>query len=152
MVVPTPPSGAQDDESPVKKSAKPQSTQVAVVDEVALQREYFGDLDVRLVNETRDPLWSAATEEKLRSSVQDLRPRITVDNARCGQTMCRVDTTVPEVREEVAAIDKFITASLSLLSEAVVRDGDGPGRHIVYFARKGTEFPPMNPPPPFVVP
>jgi hypothetical protein len=115
-----------------------------VIDEVALQREYFGDLDVQLAGETRDPVWSAATEEKLRESAHDLRPRITVDNAQCGQTMCRVAATVPDPREDSAALDKFITASLDLLPEVVVHNGDGPGRHIVYFARQGSGFPPMN--------
>ena len=37
-----------------------------------------------------------------------------------------------------------ITASLDLLPEVVVHNGDGPGRHIVYFARQGSGFPPMN--------
>jgi hypothetical protein len=116
------------------------------IDETALQREYFGDLDVRLGSETRDPLWAAATEERLRSSVRDLRPRITVDNAQCGQTMCRVEATVPDPHEEVAAMDKFLSTSLALFPEAVVRDGEGPGRHVVYFARRGSEFPPMDAP------
>jgi hypothetical protein len=118
----------------------------ARADEVALQQEYFGDLDVRLASETRDPVWSASTEEKLRGSVQDLQPRITVDNAQCARTICRVETTVPDPREDGIALNKFISASLALLPEAVIREGDGPGRHIVYFARQGAGFPPMNAP------
>ena len=118
------------------------------VDEVALQREYFGDLDVRLAGEARDPSWAVPTEEKLRHSVEDLRPRITIDNARCGQTMCRVETRVAEVKDDAAALDNFVSSAMGLLPEAVVADGEGPGHHIVYFARKGTEFPPMNAPEP----
>jgi hypothetical protein len=143
LVVPTPPAGMVTAGQAV---AGPAPHKPVHLDEVAIQREYFGDLDVRLAGEGRDPGWSVVTEEKLRGSVEDLRPRITVENAQCGQTMCRVETTVPEPREDAAALEKFISTSLALLSEAVVRDGDGPGRHIVYFARKGSEFPPMNAP------
>jgi hypothetical protein len=132
---------------PNAKVPKPPA-KVPLVDEAALEREYFGDLDARLAGETPDPAWSTATAEKLRGLVYDLRPRIAVDKAECGRTMCRVETSVPELREEAAALDKFISASNALLPEAVVHDGDGPGRHIVYFARKGSEFPPMNPPAP----
>jgi hypothetical protein len=144
LVVPVPPGtvAAEPQAKPVRGPLGP----APAIDETALQREYFGDLDVRLGSETRDPLWAAATEERLRSSVRDLRPRITVDNAQCGQTMCRVEATVPDPHEEVAAMDKFLSTSLALFPEAVVRDGEGPGRHVVYFARRGSEFPPMDAP------
>lgn len=112
-------------------------------DEVALQRQYFGDLDVRLASEARDPVWSEQTEEKLRS-VHDLRPRISVENARCGQTMCRVETRAAEVKDDAAALNNFIQSTGAVLPEAVVADGETPGHHIVYFARRGTEFPPMS--------
>jgi hypothetical protein len=115
-------------------------------DEAAVQEHYFGDLDVRFANESRDPAWSEGAEEKLRSSAQDQRPRINLASARCGQTMCRVEAMVPEPGEEAAALEKFISASAGMLPEAVVRDGEGRGQHIVYFARKGSEFPPMTPP------
>jgi hypothetical protein len=31
------------------------------------------------------------------------------------------------------------------MPEAMVHSGDGPGRHIVYLARQGSGFPPMEP-------
>jgi hypothetical protein len=116
------------------------------VDEAALQAEYFGDLDVRLAGETRDPVWAAAIEEKLRTAAFDVRPRINIDSTRCGQTMCRVDANVPDLQHQGAALEKFILSTVALLPEAVVRDGDGPGLHILYFARQGSEFPPMTAP------
>jgi hypothetical protein len=113
------------------------------IDEVALQRQYFGDLDVRLASEARDPVWSAETEEKLRA-VHELRPRISVESARCGQTMCRVETRTAEAKDDTAALNNFIEKTVSLLPEAVVADGEAPGHHVVYFARRGAEFPPMT--------
>jgi hypothetical protein len=142
IVVPVAP-GAGAEEPPARPTKGPRAA--VPVDEAAVQREYFGDLDVRLGSETRDPVWAAATEEKLRNSVRELRPRVTVDNAQCAQTMCRVEASVPDPREDVAAMDRFISTTLALFPEAVLREGDGPGRHIVYLARKGTEFPPMTP-------
>jgi len=133
---------SEKNDRPAKKSA-PKLTEAQ---EAELQAEYFGDLDVRLSTELRDPVWAAATEEKLRNLVPDLRPRIDVENPRCGQTMCRVEARIPEVREEAAALEKFLVAAARVLPEAVIRDGDGPGRHIVYFAREGSAFPPMNAP------
>jgi len=147
LVVPAPaPMAPVGDERSTTSEKAARASKAAPADEVALQREYFTDLDVRLSGETPDPAWSASTEEKLRNSVRDLRPRITVDKAQCGQTMCRVETTAPDPHEDAAALDKFVSASLALMPEVVVRDGDGPGRHVVYLARKGTEFPPMNAP------
>jgi hypothetical protein len=145
LVVPTPPAGpTAENQAGTTAHAAPGKT--VVLDEAAIQREYFGDLDVRLATEARDASWSAPTEEKLRRSVRELTPRINVDKAECGQTMCRVETTVPDVREDAAALDKFIAASLDILPEAVVSDGDRHGRHVVYFARPGSGFPPMSPP------
>jgi hypothetical protein len=118
----------------------------APIDEVALQEHYFGDLDHRFANESRDPAWSEGVEEKLRTSAQGQSPRISLSSARCGQTMCRVEATIPDPHEEAAALQKFISSSAGILPEAVVRDGEGRGQHIVYFARKGTEFPPMTAP------
>jgi hypothetical protein len=140
LVVPVAPGADADAPAPTARTHALPSP----VDEVAIQREYFGDLDVRLASESRDPVWSAATEEKLRGSAHELRPRITVDKAQCGETMCRVEATVPEPREDVAAVNKFLAVSLHEMPEAMVRDGDGPGRHVVYFARQGSGFPPMN--------
>jgi hypothetical protein len=144
-VAPTRPAAVMPEEQ-ARAGAAPTPRRRVPIDEVALQREYFGDLDVRLAAETRDPVWSAATEEKLRGSARDLRPRIYVENAQCGQSMCRVETSVPDPRDDSAALDKFVAASLDLLPEAVIRNGDGPGRHTLYFARQGSEFPPLSPP------
>jgi hypothetical protein len=144
VLVPVPPAAVAA-EPPAKPATGPTGSAPAI-DEAAVQREYFGDLDVRLGTETRDPTWAAATEERLRSSVRDLRPRISVDNAQCGQTMCRVEASVADPREDSTAMDRFLSTSLALFPEVVIRDGEGPGRHVVYFARKGSAFPPMNPP------
>ena len=146
LVVPVSPVARTGEERPATNEKVDRGKNVAAVDEVALQREYFADLDVQLAGETRDPAWAAPTEERLRNSVHDLRPRISVDNAQCGQTMCRVEATVSDPHDDAAALDKFISTSLALLPEAVIRDGDGPGHHVVYFARKGSEFPAMNVP------
>jgi hypothetical protein len=142
-LVPAPPAAAEQATEPHAKAkiAGP-IAQSGPADEAALQRQYFGDLDVRLASEPRDPVWSAETEEKLRS-VHELRPRISVENARCGQTMCRVETRVVDTRDDAAAVNNFISSSAGALPEAVVADGEAPGHHIVYFARKGAEFPPM---------
>jgi hypothetical protein len=145
MVVPVPPTMGVPEQQP--RVARPPAGHPPI-DEAAVQREYFGDLDERLGGEARDPDWAAATEERLRTSARDLRPRITVDNAQCGHTMCRVEASVTDAHEDVPAMEKFISSSLALFPEAVIRDGEAPGRHIVYFARKGGEFPPMNPPEP----
>jgi hypothetical protein len=145
VMVPVAPSSVPD-EAPTKATRPGAARAAASVDEVALQREYFGDLDVRLGTETRDPVWAAATEERLRNSVREMRPRLTLDNAQCGQSMCRVEAAVTDPHEDAAAMEKFLSSSLALFPEAVLRDGEGPGRHIVYFARKGSEFPPMSKP------
>jgi hypothetical protein len=146
LVVPVEPAKAAEAAELQPKAVGRTVPRFTPVDEVALQREYFGDLDVRLAGEARDPNWAVPTEEKLRHSVEDLRPRITIDNARCGQTMCRVETRVAEVKDDATALNNFVASATGLLPEAVVADGEGPGHHIVYFARKGTEFPPMNAP------
>jgi hypothetical protein len=115
----------------------------AVLDEAAIQREYFGELDARLAAETRDPSWSAATEERLRGTTQDLRTLINVDSAQCGSSLCRVDTTVVQPQEEARALDRFLAATIAVLPDAVVREGDEPGRRIVYFSRTTGGLPPM---------
>jgi hypothetical protein len=117
---------------------------IVEVNEAALQLVYFGELDARLAAEGRDAVWSAATEERLRTSAHELRPRISLAGAQCGQTLCRAEIAVADLREEAAALDKFISTSTALLPEAVVRDGEQPGGHIVYFARRVGDFPPMN--------
>jgi hypothetical protein len=119
------------------------ATKAAAVDEVALQQSYFSELDARLASETRDPLWSAPTEELLRGSAHELRPRISVEAAQCGSSMCRVETSVEDPQEEARALDKFLSATVALLPDAVVREGAQPGRRIVYFSRKSGDFPPM---------
>jgi hypothetical protein len=133
------------EEAPAPAAPPPRlADQKAEVDEVALQRAYFGELDARLAGETRDPSWAATTEEMLRGSTHDLRPRISVDNAQCGQTMCRVETSVPDPQEEIPAMNKFLHSIVMVLPEAVVRDGEQPGHRVVYFARQGGQFPPMT--------
>jgi hypothetical protein len=126
------------------KLPPPRFGAAAAVDEVALQRAYFGELDARLAAEVRDPAWAAPTEELLRGTSRELRPRISVEAAQCGRSMCRVETA-SDPQEEGPALDRFITATVSLLPEVVVRDGDLPGRRVVYFARKVGEFPAMVP-------
>jgi hypothetical protein len=144
LVVPGPPPDSSTPAAALTPApaARPAAKKV-VVDEVALQRSYFGELDARLAGETRDPVWSAPTEELLRGSTRDLRPRLSIDAAQCGQTMCRVETTA-DPQEEARALDKFLAATVALLPEAVVRDGEQPGHRIVYFARKTGDFPPMT--------
>jgi hypothetical protein len=115
----------------------------AALDEAAIQREYFGELDARLASETRDPVWSAATEERLRGTTQDLRSLINVDAAQCGSSLCRVDTTVVSPQEEARALDRFLAATIAVLPDAVVREGVEPGRRIVYFSRTTGGLPPM---------
>jgi hypothetical protein len=140
-----PPERGAGEEAPAPAAAPPRLTEKhGAVDEVALQRAYFGELDARLAGETRDPVWAAPTEELLRGSTHDQRPQISVENAQCGETLCRVETSVPDLREEIPALNKFLTATVTVLPEAVVRDGDQPGRHVVYFARKAGGFPAMT--------
>jgi hypothetical protein len=148
LVVPAPgPVPSTDTEAPAEAATAKTVARPVELNEAALRQAYFGELDARLASESRDPVWAVATEEKLRGSAQDLRPRIDIEGAQCGQTLCRVEALVPEPRDEAVALNQFVSASLGALPEAVIRDGDGPGRHVVYFARKGNEFPPMEPPP-----
>lgn len=147
LVVPVAPEEARATGSDPRPAAAPPavSAQVAL-DEAAVEREYFGELDARLAAETRDPVWSAATEERLRGSTEDLRSIISVDAARCGSSLCRVDTTVVQPQEEAQALNRFLSAAIAVLPDAVVREGDQPGRRIVYFARHPDVIPPMLPP------
>src|SRR5688572_19546348 len=94
LPAPLPP-GATGPEEMAGPVTRPIVPKAAEVNEKQLQEEYFGELDVRLSSEGRDPVWAPATEEKLRGSVADLRPRMNIETIQCGQTMCRMETSVP---------------------------------------------------------
>jgi len=145
-----PPVVEMDGSQRVERPAKPSVAKTVEVNEAAALAEYFGELDSRLGAEGRDATWAASTEENFRTTASETRPKIGVENPRCGQTMCRVETAVQDLREDSAALEKFITGAVAYMAEAVVRDGAAPGRHVVYFARKGVEFPPMNSPEPTI--
>jgi hypothetical protein len=148
VVLPASPEQAKEagEEPPAPTRTERAQTPKAPIDEVALEREYFGELDARLAGETRDPVWAAATEERLRVSAPDVQPRMTVGGVQCAQTMCRLDASAVNPKDDLAALEKFLMITGGLLPEAVIRDGEAPGHHVIYFARPGEAFPPMNPP------
>ena len=51
---------------------------------------------------------------------------------------------MPDSAQDAAALNGLVAAVVAFMPEAVVRDGEQPGHHIIYFARQGNEFPPLN--------
>ena len=145
LVVPAAPTATETADKGVAPGRPDRPVPRTSTDEAALEREYFGELDERLANEPPDPTWAVATEHRFRESTEPLRSQVRLDTARCGRSICRLDVAIADPSQDAIQLRRFLSAGSNILPEALVRDGDKPGRYVVYFGRSG-EFPPMQPP------
>jgi hypothetical protein len=110
------------------------------------ERLYFAAVEARHAGETRDPGWAEPVEQKLRQSADGLGSRLTVELARCGRDMCRLDIrreAEPEA-DATAALQELVRRVVRVLPAALVQNTDDPRRLVVYLVRDGAEgFPPL---------
>jgi len=110
------------------------------------QRHYFEALEARHAGEARDPAWAEPTEQKLRESAEGLGTRLTIESARCGREMCRlnINRQVDPEAEATATLQELVRRVVRVLPAALVQNTDDPARLVVYLVREGAEgFPPL---------
>jgi hypothetical protein len=122
---------------------RPGQTPPATADD---QRAYFAAIEARHASEPRDRGWAEPFEQKLRQSAEGLGARLTIESARCGHEMCRLDIRreVESDTDATAALQELVRRVVRVLPAALVQNTDDPRRLVVYLVRDGAEgFPPL---------
>jgi hypothetical protein len=110
------------------------------------ERLYFAAIEARHGGETRDPAWAEPVEQKLRHSAEGLGTRLTIELARCGREMCRLDIRreVEPEADATVALQELVRRVVRVLPAALVQNTDDPRRLVVYLVREGAGgFPPL---------
>lgn len=122
-------------------SAPPSRPRMTEEQEAAARMQYFEEVESRLAAEPRDENWALDVEGRLRGYARVGPAGFSVDDARCGRSLCRVQLHLGDASPGHSALQPFLSAAAGLLPEAVVRSGEQPGRAVVYFARQAGAFP-----------
>jgi len=108
---------------------------------------YFGELDERRRSEGVDLPCAAKIQAAVRRSLQGgsgALAKLTVPSAECGHTLCRLELQVSDPTAKATALGEFLNHighDLPTMSVFVPPDSD---RMTAYFARPGSDLPPMQ--------
>jgi hypothetical protein len=108
------------------------------------ERQYFAALEARRAGEIRDPEWAEPTERRLRQSAEGFGARLTIESARCGRAVCRLDIKREVGPDAPATMEELVRRAVRVLPAALVQNTEDPARLVVYLVREGAEgFPPL---------
>lgn len=108
----------------------------------AQSADHLATLEALVMKEAPDPVWSPATEQRIRDAGSSLKPPVSLHSVRCGQQFCRIEVRHDRDRRSRQQVGRWLERTTSDVSGQLVIEekpsGDGT---VIVLARPDAELP-----------
>ena len=113
--------------SPANAGATQENDAQTGAEALAQNGDHMATLEALVKKEAPDPVWSPATEQRIREAGSSLEPPMSLDSVRCGHQFCRIQVRHDRDRRSIQQVGRWLERTTQDISGQFVIPGESLG-------------------------